>query len=255
MTQWFDMKGKVVIVTGGSGGLGSVMADALVSVHATVVIADVVEPHTNRQGCSFVHCDLARTDHIRAMMEETARRHGGIDVLINCAVYGAGYGPEGSLDKLSDEDWQRGLDGAVGTAFRCTREAIPYLERRGGGSIVNISSIHGMTVVDPNLFGDSGLNTPANYSAGKSAVIQLTRYSAAHLADKGIRVNCIIPGSFPNEREQEDTELIDKLSKQTLLGRVGKPKELAGAVLLLASDASSYMTGSSIVVDGGWTSW
>lgn len=129
------------------------------------------------------------------------------------------------------------------------------MEEQGGGVIVNFSSIQGIVPVDPGIFGDSGLNTPANYVSGKAGVIQFTRYSAINLANKGIRVNCITPGSFPNPKELENSGFIRELNGQTILGRVGRPEEIVGAVILLASEASSYMTGANVVVDGGWTAW
>lgn len=255
MKHPFSMTRKTVVLTGGSGGLGTAVTEGLLAVGAFVAIADLVEPSRQDENILFVRCDLSDTDSIRTMFETVRDRRGRIDVLINCATYGAGYGPSGSLDRLTDADWRSGLDGAIGTAFRCTREVIPYMERQGGGCIVNFSSIHGVTAVDPNLFGDSGLNNPANYGVGKAGTIQFTRYSAVNLAKKNIRVNCVTPGTFPNAAERQNAELIGQLSRQTILGRVGEPEEIVGAVLLLASDASNYMTGANIVVDGGWTAW
>lgn len=251
----FAMEDQTVILTGGSGGLGTPITEGLTAMGATVAVADVVKPAAELARTLYVYCDLSDTESIRGMFRTVKERRGRIDVLINCATYGAGYGPSGRLDRLSDADWFKGLDGALGTTFRCTREVIPYMEEQGGGVIVNFSSIQGLVPVDPGIFGDSGLNTPANYSSGKAGVIQFTRYSAINLANKGIRVNCITPGSFPNQSELEKTDLIRELNRQTMLGRVGRPEEIVGAVLLLASDASSYMTGSNIVVDGGWAAW
>ena len=255
MKNPFSLENKTVIITGGSGGLGTPISEGLLTMGATVVVADLVEPAHNSDNIIYIYCDLSDTESIRAMFQAVKAQRGRIDVLINCATYGAGYGPSGQLDRLSDADWAKGLDGSIGTTFRCTREVIPYMAEQGGGSIINFSSIHGLTAVDPYMFGDSGLNTPGNYSTGKAGVIQFTRYSAINLANKGIRVNCVTPGTFPNQSELQKTDLIQKLSKQTILGRVGRPEEIVGAVLLLASNASSYMTGANIVVDGGWTSW
>ncbi|WP_269432470.1 SDR family oxidoreductase [Gordoniibacillus kamchatkensis] len=156
---------------------------------------------------------------------------------------------------MSDEDWFKGVDGALGTTFRCTREVIPYMEAAGGGSIVNFASMYGIVSPDPAIYGDSGANNPANYGAGKAGVLQFTRYCAAHLASKRIRVNSITPGPFPNPAVQQNEPFLRELCRKTMAGRVGRAEDIVGPVLLLASDASAYMTGSNIVVDGGWTAW
>jgi NAD(P)-dependent dehydrogenase (short-subunit alcohol dehydrogenase family) len=124
------------------------------------------------------------------------------------------------------------------------------------GSIVNIASMYGVVAPDPELYqGDVSLNNPANYGAGKAAIIQFTKYTAAYYAKYGIRANSISPGSFPNPKVQQNASFIKRLSAKSMLGRVGQPQELQGVVILLASDASSYITGQNICVDGGWTAW
>ncbi|MBP1993144.1 SDR family oxidoreductase [Paenibacillus eucommiae] len=253
----FSLEHKTVVITGGNGFLGSAIVRALYDFGATVVIADLEVKEQEKEDARIIgiRCDVSDTASIKAMFEETNNRCGGIDVLINCASYGAGYGKQGTIEQMSDEDWQKGIDGAAGTAFRCTREVVPYMEARGGGSIVNFGSMYGLVSPDPSIYGDSGANNPANYGAGKAAVTQFTRYSAAHLAAKGIRVNSVSPGPFPNPHFQQDKQFHEELSKKTMLKRVGKAEEMIGSILLLASGASSYMTGTNIVVDGGWTAW
>ena len=135
------------------------------------------------------------------------------------------------------------------------REVVPFMKQNGGGSIINFSSMYGLVSPDLRVYGDSYQRQPANYGAGKAAVVQVTRYAACSLAKHNIRVNCVTPGPFPKPVNSTDSELNEKLANHTMLGRLGKNHELAGAVLLLASDASSFMTGSNIVVDGGWTAW
>lgn len=255
MNTLFAMHEKTVIITGGSGYLGTAIADGLVSLGATVVIADVTEPPYAKSNMFFLPCDVSDTDSIRVMFKTACERTGRVDVLINGAAYGAGYGKEGTVDRMSDADWLRGVDGALGTTFRCTREAIPYMERAGGGSIVNIASMYGLVSPDPSIYGESGLNNPANYGAGKAGVLQFTRYCAAHYAPVGIRVNSISPGSFPHPAKPLNPELAEELKRKTMLRRVGQAEEIVGAAVLLASDASAYMTGSNITVDGGWTAW
>lgn len=251
----FSLKGKTVVLTGGNGYLGSAITTALVEYGANVAIADLKASTIEHERVWSIACDLSSTASIREMLSGAEARFGSIDVLINGATYGAGYGPLGTVERMSDEDWQTGLDGAAGTVFRCTREVTPYMEQRGGGSIINFGSMYGMVSPDPSVYGDSGANNPANYGAGKAAVIQFTRYCAAHLAAKGIRVNSVSPGPFPNPTTNPDASFMSRLAAKTMLGRVGKADEIVGAILLLASDASTYITGTNIVVDGGWTSW
>ncbi len=258
MEHIFSLHGKVVIITGGSGFLGTVLTEALVEYGGTVVVADRAEfqghaAHPER--VFFQSCDVSDTESIRKTFRTVKDRYGRIDVLINAATYGAGYGKEGTIAAMSDEDWFKGVDGAAGTVFRCIREVIPYFEENGGGSIVNFASMYGMVSPDPRIYGDSGANNPVNYGAGKAAVIQLTKYCAGHLSGKNIRVNSISPGPFPNSATQPDEAFLRELNNKTMLGRTGRPEELVGPVLLLASQASSFMTGSNIVVDGGWTAW
>ncbi len=263
MKNIFSLRKKTVVITGGAGYLGSAIVKGLLDFDATVVIADIskVDPkqiiknkryHENLHSIS---CDISSTDSIRDMFKKAKEICGKIDVLVNCGVYGAGYGELSQISNMTDDIWQKGLDGAVGTVFRCTREVISYMEENKGGSIVNFGSMYGLVSPDFRVYGDDLGKNPPNYGAGKAAVIQFTKYSAAQLAEKGIRVNCICPGPFPAPGNQGNKEFIKNLADKTMLGRIGKADEIAGAVIFLASDASSYMTGSNITVDGGWTAW
>ncbi|NHN32771.1 SDR family oxidoreductase [Paenibacillus agricola] len=251
----FSLENKTVVITGGNGYLGSAIVRGLSEFGATVIVADLTVREFELDRVYGIECDVSETDSIRSMLRMAAERTGRIDVLINCASYGAGYGPAGTVENMSDYDWQKGVDGALGTTFRCTREVVPYMEAGGGGSIVNFSSMYGVVSPDPSVYGDSGANNPANYGAGKAGVIQFTKYCAAHLAAKGIRVNCVTPGPFPNPQIQTNASFLQELSRKTMIGRVGRAEEIVGAVLLLASEAAGYMTGSNITVDGGWTAW
>lgn len=263
MKDLFSLDGKVIVLTGGAGYLGTAITVGLLEFGATVMVADIAAPkleEISESGRKYPNlfstiCDVSSTDSIKEMFKTTYEKCGKIDVLINCATFGAGYGSSGKIESTSDEDWFKGVDGALGVTFRCTREVIQYFDKIGGGNIINFGSMYGVVSPDPKIYGTSGQNNPANYGAGKAGVLQFTRYCAAHLVGKKIRVNSITPGPFPNTNRPIPPEFLDNLSAKTMLGRVGKPKEIVGAVVFLSSDASSFMTGSNITVDGGWTAW
>ena len=153
---------------------------------------------------------------------------------------------------MSDENWEKGIDGSLHSVFKATREVIPYM-KDNGGSIINYSSMYGLVAPDFRIYGETPQKQPGNYGAGKAAIAQFTRYSASALAEYNIRFNSATPGPFPNPENAMDPEFNKALSGKTMLGRFGKAHEMAGTILLLASDASTFMTGSNIVVDGGWT--
>jgi len=255
----FDLTGKVCIVTGATGYLGNANARCLKDFGATVVIADVraeEERFENADqfiGDMYVHCDISSSESIASAFKKVADAYGKIDVLVNCANYGGGYGKESFVEFMPDAAFEKGIDGTICATFRCTREVIPYMKEHGG-SIINYCSMYGLVSPDLRLYEGGTSRQPANYGAGKAAIDQFTRYCACDLAPYGIRVNAVTPGPFPNPRNQ-DGEFNRKLADKTMLGRIGKSCEMSGAVLLLASDASSYMTGTNIVVDGGWTAW
>jgi len=263
----FDLTGKVCIVTGGTGYIGSQFVNALLAHGATVVCADIRDVETrwdtDKPSCdkeysgvrTFAICDVSSTESIKNCFAEVAAAHGGrVDVLVNCATYCEGHGAGSQIEFMTDEVFAYGVDGSVGTVFRCTREIIPYM-KENGGSIINIASMYGVVTPDPRIYGDNPQKNPPNYGAGKAGVLQFTRHSGAHLANYGIRANAITPGPYPNPNNQDDAEFNKKLSGKTMMERFGHPSELAGACVLLASDASSFMTGANIIVDGGWTAW
>ena len=256
----FSMEGKNVIFTGGSGWLGRPMTRALLDYGARVAVIS----RTDRMGRAFdedrrngrmifVHADLQKTEKIRKAFSEVLDAFGHIDVLINGAANLGALG-EYRLEKVTDEDWAAGVDGILNVPFRCTREILPYFDAQGGGNIVNIGSMYGFVAPDFDVYGGDVPWNPPSYSAPKAAVIQFTRYCASALARRNIRVNCLSPGAFPNVHTNEK-DFIERLGARAMLKRTGMPEDLNGALLLLCSDASSFMTGVNLVVDGGLTSW
>jgi len=264
-TDIFSMEGKNVIFTGGCGNLGRVMIKSLLDYGARVAVFDVGdfldESYSDWKASgqlTVIATDLSSTPATQEAFAKAEQLFGRIDVLVNCVAYGGGAGGkscEYRLDKIPDETWETGVDGTLNVIFRCTREVIPYFDKNGGGVIVNFGSMYGVIAPDFSIYGDDIPWNPPTYGAGKAGVLQFTRYCASALARRGIRVNSITPGPFPNITPKSDMEFIGRLSSKTMLGRTGKAEELNGALLLLCSDASSFMTGANIVVDGGMTQW
>lgn len=262
MNGLFDLTGRTAVVIGGAGYLGQPICNALAQYGASLVVAsrDTVRCRSlaeelsekYKTGALGEHVDLLNTDSIRRLYRTAAARFGKIDILINNA-----YTPvAGSVEQTTDELWNRGMEGTAGGVFRCVREVLPYMLENKYGKIVSIASMYGVMAPNPAIYGGSEkIGSPVCYGPGKAAVIQLTRHIAAYYGRRGILANCISPGPFPHTDVQANREFMQALGEKTMLGRFGRPEELMGAVVFLASDASGYVTGQNLCVDGGATSW
>ena len=260
--QLLDLSGKVAIVTGGSSWLGSALSRGLAEAGATVVVtsrnaqqaADFAAalPGTGHVGLGFSQDD---TDSIPGFIADIVERMGAIDVLVNSA-YG-GKSPD--IDEATAEDFDRSYHTGVTAYFLLAREVANHLrKRKAPGSIVNIGSMYGIVASYPDAYEGLGINSPPNYHGLKGGIVHLTRHLATYWAKHNIRVNAICPGAFPPTRVGDapfGPEFLGRLVKKVPLGRMGQPSELKGLVVLLASDAGSYLTGQNILVDGGWTCW
>jgi gluconate 5-dehydrogenase len=254
----FDIKNKTVLITGGYGYLGSGISKALIDLDALVIVLgrDEEKGHklsnevSYKENIFFYKCDVSDYNNIKSVFEKIKKEQDTIDILINNASYGSSK----KFEEFEEEEWKNGIDGTINNYFRVTKSFLPLL-KKPGAKIINIASMYGMVSPDPKIYGNSGFDNPANYGAGKAAIIQFTKYLAVHLAKDGINVNCISPGPFPSKKVQENKKFIEQLNSKVPLNRIGQPNELIGAVLLLASDASSYINGHNLVVDGGWTIW
>lgn len=256
----FCLKNKSVVVFGGAGYLGSVTTKRMLELGAQVLVADlfplpqIVEELKSYENCVLEICDISKTQQIVHVYEKCVETFGQMSTVVNFAVQTPSY-VDFSLEQTSDEDFDFSMRGIIGTSYRVIREAIPYLEKYQPSSIVNTSSMYGIVAPDPDIYGDSGQNNPVYYGPGKAGILQLTRYAAANLGRRGIRVNSVTPGTFPDPKKNPPENFKEKLAKKTMLGRVGVNEEIAGAYCYLISDAASFTTGSNIVVDGGWISW
>ena len=249
----FDLTGKVCIVTGGSGYLGSACIDAMKGLGATMVNADI-RPNPDGKEDLFYPCNAKEKDAFKKLFQTVYETYGKIDAVVNCALYGPSAWKSKFIENMSDENWEEYVDGTLHSVFRSVRDCVPYL-KGNGGSIVNFCSMYGLVAPDFGIYGDNPQRNPPCYGASKGGVLQLTKYAASDLAKYNIRVNCVSPGPFPKVSNQSDPAFNAQLASKTMLKRFGQNTEIAGAVALLVSDASTFMTGSNICVDGGWTAW
>lgn len=256
----FDLTGHVAIVSGGSGWLGTAIVRALCS-HGARVHAISRDPARARSALTDISGDLhlveadVTTPAWSEAIGDIADQDGRLDVLVNNAHIGRG----GSLRLAEHADFIEALNLAVVAAADGMNAARPGFARAhaagGTPSVVNIASMYGIVSPDPDIYDAEEDRNPPYYGAAKAALIQLTRYAAAELGPDGIRVNAVAPGPIPAPAAQQDDAFISRLSSRTMLKRIGRPEEVASAVLYLASGASSYVTGAVLPVDGGWTAW
>ncbi len=256
----FNLHGRVAVVTGAAGWLGSAMSRALAEAGARVVAtsrsaAQAAEfaatlPGNGHFGLEFEQND---TDSIPALVAGIVERTSRIDILINNA-YG---GTAPSIDTATAADFDSAYHTGVTAYFMLAREVVFHLrERQASGSIINIGSMYGVVASYPDAYIDQEINSPPTYHGLKGGIVHLTRHLAAYWAADGIRVNTISPGPFPSQRVKEGMpDFIEGLETRVPLRRMGLPEELKGVTVLLASDAGSYITGQNILVDGGWTAW
>lgn len=237
------LNNKVAIITGGASGIGRAIVDLFVREGASVVVVDRDVPNkaefTNTEQIEFLKMDIKEEKSSEVMVDKAVRRYGALHVLVNNAgVHGSGATPE--------EKWDDCLEVNLKAAYLNALAAIPRMSKSGGGSIVNMVSIAGAVV---------GFAS-AHYDASKSGLIGLTRYLASRWGRVGIRVNAICPGFIktPFIGKGWTGEKLESIRRDTALGRLGSAEEIASVALFLASEESSYITGTMIIADGGWTS-
>lgn len=246
----FRLDGRVALVTGASSGFGARFARVLAAAGAHVLVTARREDRLEAlvadvPGARAFPCDLTDPPAAERLAHDALAAHGHVDILVNNA--GASDGPARAHEE-SREEFRRIVDINLNAVFDLTRLLAPSMLDRGRGSVVNVASVHG--------FVGSAPNTQAAYVASKGAVVLLTKELALQWAKKGVRVNAIAPGYFETEITSamfEDERSVRWIERNTPLGRSGELHELDGALLFLASDASSYVTGSTVLVDGGWT--
>jgi 2-deoxy-D-gluconate 3-dehydrogenase len=266
----FRLEGRSAIVTGGAGLLGREFCRTLALASARVVLADIDQAVSEslisqyqEVGLDIVYFPLDVTDprSCSAMIEFATKQYSGVDILVNSAALDPKFDPDHAeeqtnrFEAYSLESWKRALDVNLTGMFLITQAVTNSMAAAGKGSIINICSTYGLVGPDQRIYqkpGETERYKPVYYSVTKAGVLGFTRYLAAYYRDTEIRVNALTPGGIYNDH---DEDFVEAYSARTILGRMARKDEMNGALLFLASDASSYMTGANLVVDGGWTAW
>jgi NAD(P)-dependent dehydrogenase (short-subunit alcohol dehydrogenase family) len=265
----FALEGKVAVVTGAAGLLGRehlrALAEAgayIVGLDRTAEVATVARAIAAENGVESLglEADICDPDQLRRARDEIVARFGRLDVLVNNAAINDAVegrrGPPVTFEEYPLSAWRHTLDVNVTGVFLCCQVLGAEMARRGRGSIINIASTYGIVAPNQSLYRDAeGLQTmykSAAYSTSKGAVLSLTRHLAAYWGSKGVRVNALSPGGVENG---QDAGFVKRYSERTPLGRMANPTDYKGAIVFLASEASSYVTGANIVEDGGFTVW
>ena len=265
----FSLTGKVAVVTGGAGLLGQVFCQALVTAGANVAIIDLDKRAADKTAATIkkaetqkviaVECDITSQESVSAMVKTVVTQLGGIDILLNNAASKGSnldqfFAP---FENYSLQAWREVMAVNIDGLFLVAQSVGSQMKKQGGGSIIQVSSIYGVVSPDQRIYQGSeyngrAINTPAVYSVSKAAVLGLTSYLSTYWADSKIRVNTLTPGGIESG---QNSEFNQKYSNRVPLGRMGEASELTGALIYLASDASSYVTGQNIIVDGGLSAW
>lgn len=269
----FDLSGRVALVTGGAGLLGAEFCRTLAEAGASVAVVDLntvaaenVTDSLTAAGfrVQAVSADITKPDSINAMVETVLASFGRLDILVNSAALDPKFDPDamakgfspGKFEDFQLDLWNAALSVNLTGMFLVTQACVkPMLAQNKRGSIINICSTYGLKGPDQRIYRKEDrplIFKPVYYSVTKAGVMGFTRYLAAYYAGTEIRVNALTPGGVFNNH---DETFVASYSSRTILGRMARKDEMNGALLFLASDASSYMTGSNVIVDGGWTAW
>jgi NAD(P)-dependent dehydrogenase (short-subunit alcohol dehydrogenase family) len=273
INKLFNLKGKVAIVTGAAGLLGQQFVSVLRKAGANVVAIDIVDdivgkivnedyPGVDAES-AFFKLNICDKEGVKAMVNKVLNKWNKIDILINSAAIDPKFDKENinknehTFEDYPIDEWQKSLNVNLTGTFIITQQVGKIMSRQLNGNIINIASTYGMVGPDQRIYKKSNeleqaSYKPISYAVTKGATLQFTRYLAAYWQGKNIRVNSLTPGGVENNQEDE---FLTNYSYRTPTGRMAKIDELNGALLFLSSDASSYMNGANLVIDGGWTSW
>ena len=271
--QKFDLTGRVAVVTGGVGLLGAEFCRTMAEAGASVVVVDLnasasqaVAESLTKSGYKTlaIPTNITQPDEVNALVEKTLSEFGRLDILVNSAALDPKFDPDamnkgitpGAFEDYPLDLWNSALNVNLTGMFLMTQACVkPIIEQGKKGSIINICSTYGLNGPDQRIYIKDGKRVafkPVYYTVTKAGVMGFTKYLAAYYAGTDIRVNALTPGGVFNNHEDY---FVKNYSAKTIIGRMATKDEMNGALLFLASDASSYMTGNNVVVDGGWTAW
>jgi NAD(P)-dependent dehydrogenase (short-subunit alcohol dehydrogenase family) len=265
----FNLQNRVAIVTGGAGLLGAEFCKTLAQAGASVMVADIHASSANqvaediqKEGllAQAVVADISSPESVQHMVQQTLQTFHSLDILVNSAAIDPKFDPQHSrhtndFETYPLEAWNQALQVNLTGMFLCCQAASQQMLTQGQGVIINLASIYGISAPDQRLYQQEGQPMqfkPVHYPVTKAGVLGLTTYLAAYFAGKNIRVNSLSPGGVYNGHDQA---FVKSYSARSMLGRMAEKSDMNGALLFLASDASAYMTGANLVVDGGWTAW
>jgi NAD(P)-dependent dehydrogenase (short-subunit alcohol dehydrogenase family) len=269
----FDLSGRVAVVTGGAGLLGAEFCKTLAEGGATVAVVDLNAPAAQAVADALtkggyqalaISADITQPNSVNALVEKVLSAFGRLDILVNSAALDPKFDPDavkrgimpGAFEDYPLDQWNAALGVNLTGMFLVTQACVkPMIGQGKKGSVINICSTYGLNGPDQRIYVKGGERVafkPVYYTVTKAGVLGFTKYLATYYAGTEIRVNALTPGGVFNNHEDY---FVKNYSAKTILGRMAKKDEMNGALLFLASDASSYMTGNNVVVDGGWTAW
>jgi len=259
----FDLSGRAALVTGGAGHLGRAIGSALAECGARVALLDQVDPTPAASALPNVEggdhaalaIDLAIDDQVKAAPQAVVDAMGRLDIIVHCAAFvgtDARSGWTTPVEQQSLSSWRDALEVNLTAPFALTQAAIPHLRASGHGSVIHIGSIYGVLGPDWSLYDPADVpGTPAAYAASKGGLMQMTRWLATSLAPD-VRVNSLVPGGVERATPERFKQAY---TSRTPLGRMATEEDMKGAAVFLASDASAYVTGQCLMIDGGWSAW
>lgn len=252
----FSLKNKIAVVTGGTGLIGKMISLGLAQAGAKVYVADINKKASGKiekenKNIKWIELDITKIDSIDVCITNIVQNDGEIDIWVNCA-YPRTSDWSNRFEDIKYESWKKNIDMHLNGYFLCCQKIAELMKKQKKGSIISFGSIYGIVGPDFSIYDDTDLTMPAAYSAIKGGIIAFTKYLATYYAKYGVRVNAICPGGI---YDKQSIKFVKKYEEKTPMKRMGKPAEIAGSVIFLASDASSYITGHILIVDGGWTAW
>lgn len=253
LTNLFNLENKIVLVTGANGQIGSTLCKSFLDAGSRVIGWDLNKPINGIKGIEYLSVDIAKKDSVDQAMCRSFELYGGVDVLIN----NAGVSTFEPFEERPEEkiDWV--MDVNIKGTFFCIQSFVKEFDQmnKEKANIINIGSFYGVISPDFRIYADGDRKNSEIYGATKAGVIQMSKYFAVHLADRGIRVNTVSPGGILNPEQPQSKDFVDKYSFRCPMKRMANADEMIGAILYLSSNASSYTTGQNIVIDGGMSCW